>query len=554
MPLLTTALENFLRQEEQLRIEKKNEQAAKRKRERSPTASPEPVMKRKKRGRGRPRKIVYDDDDDDDDDDDEKKKKKQPRTKKQAKIIRRSCYFFDKDEDEEEEEDERRRARRSESKTKKPKEQLPPIDMSKVFQARPLKVGPNGEVVPKSVARFGRIYKRKPPDRVREKNCGQLKTAPGMRLCRICKKLLPLEKFYSYGQRFVCKYHHYQMVLEKRLIKFRECPYEELAWHAWKGMHHLCPVLGYAHVNYDRHDMMDLMKKTDIPPFCKPMVVPIDPTKPLRPRNLAIVTLSNLKLLARLWTQSLSAAQFILFVQSVNLLPDNADVGVPWDPFHDPNYKRVDIDVIPILEKEKTELREKPLRDAVEYAKTEWKKKKTHVCLDEKGASHGENTSTEEKERQSTKGCSPKKEAFKTKLLRLMDQKKDQREAAVSILSSNSKKTNKENDDDDDDSKHKKKNQDDRGGVSHRKKEAYKNQLLRSYQEKISNSISEKMKINRTRIIPVTKIIPVTTAESTTMTTMTTTTTATIASSNNLEEEKVDDEKKAKQLKTLKFF
>lgn len=242
------------------------------------------------------------------------------------------------------------------------------ISMSNYFQPRPIKIGPDGEPVTTTqlIARYGRIYKRKSPDYVKIKDCGQLKAAPGMRLCRMCKCLQPLSKFYTNEKRYVCKHHHYIQVKQKEEIRFKACPYERLAWEAWVKLRSACPFFGYTHVNYDRHDMMDLMMKTNIPTTCKPKVVPIDPRIPLRPRNVAIVTQASFILVMKILTRTLSAAQYIMMVQSCNLIPENADVGTPWDPFHDPTYKRQEIDVIPILEAEKgrTE-KEQPYLEAI---------------------------------------------------------------------------------------------------------------------------------------------------------------------------------------------
>jgi len=251
------------------------------------------------------------------------------------------------------------------------KSNLPPICMSNYFQPRPIKIGPSGEPVTttQKVARYGRIYKRKSPDYLKTKDCGQLKAAPGMRLCRMCKCLQPLDKFYTNEKRYVCKHHHYLQVKEKEEIRFKSCPYERLAYNAWIKLRLICPFLGYTHVNYDRHDMMDLMMKTQIPKTCNPHVVPIDPRRPLRPRNVAIVTGGSFMLIMKILTRTLSAAQYILMVQSCNLLPENADVGTPWDPFHNPTYKREDIDVIPILEAEKARPnKEEPYLEAIHKA------------------------------------------------------------------------------------------------------------------------------------------------------------------------------------------
>jgi hypothetical protein len=242
--------------------------------------------------------------------------------------------------------------------------------MADFFQPRPLKLGPDGEPMSKCVPRYGRIYKRKPSDRVREKDRGQLKTAPGMRLCRKCQCLQPIEKFYTNVKRYICKYHHYQMVLKRKQIRFGMCSYEQVAWEAWVQLHNVCPLLGYTHVNYDRHDMMDLMMKVGIPTFCSPRVLPIDPRIPMRPRNVAIVTEASFILIKHLLKQTMSIAQFILLVQACNLLPENADVGTPWAPFHNAAYKRQDIDVVPILEAEQAcPRKERLMTDAMHYAK-----------------------------------------------------------------------------------------------------------------------------------------------------------------------------------------
>lgn len=240
--------------------------------------------------------------------------------------------------------------------------------MADFFQPRPLKLGADGKPLPKCVPRYGRIYKRKPGDRIREKDCGQLKVAPGMRLCRMCKCLQPLEKFYSNVKRYICKYHHYQMVLGRKQVRFEGCAYESVAWDCWVALHELCPLLGYSHVNYDRHDIMDLMMKTEIPTFCRPRAIPIDPRIPMRPRNVAIVTEANFILIVHVLRQTLSVAQFVLLVQACNLLPENADVGTPWAPFQDASYRRAEIDVAPILEAERTcPQKERLSKDAVQY-------------------------------------------------------------------------------------------------------------------------------------------------------------------------------------------
>jgi len=207
----------------------------------------------------------------------------------------------------------------------------------------------------------------------------------GHRVCKVCQKALPLDKFYTNvkrcsfrfwgmrkrgaedgaGGRYVCKFHHYQMVYRRTQQRFAQCNFERGAMNAWVDLFYLCPLFGYEKVQYDRHDIKDLFINTKIPLQCVPRVVPINPTLPLRPRNVAVITQQNVNLLVKIYAQSCSVAQYILFVQCCNLVPTNADVGQPWDPYHDPAYQRVDIDVIPLLEKEKTMPVERPHVEAV---------------------------------------------------------------------------------------------------------------------------------------------------------------------------------------------
>jgi len=163
----------------------------------------------------------------------------------------------------------------------------------------------------------------------------------------------------------VCKFHHYQMVYKRTQERFARCNFEKCAMHAWVELFYLCPLLGYHKVEYDRHDIKDLLINTKIPLQCTPRAVPINPTLPLRPRNLAIITHQNVTLLVKIYAQSCSVAQYIMFVQCCNLVPTNADVGRPWDPYHNPNYVREEINVIPLLEKEASMPKERPHLDAV---------------------------------------------------------------------------------------------------------------------------------------------------------------------------------------------
>ena len=124
-------------------------------------------------------------------------------------------------------------------------------------------------------------------------------------------------------------------------------------------------LFGFFSTEYDRHDIMDLAINTKIPLSVNPRAVPINPTLPMRPRNVAIVRLEDLTFASNLYSLTCSVSAYILFVQACNLVPENADAGVPWDPYCDKEYRRVDIDVVPILQDEQSRPRERPVLDAM---------------------------------------------------------------------------------------------------------------------------------------------------------------------------------------------
>jgi hypothetical protein len=212
------------------------------------------------------------------------------------------------------------------------------------------------------VARYGRIYKRKAHSKV---GYSHIPCPPGYRYCKECQKPMPLDKFYTNVKRYICRHHHYLRVNKRFRERVMTSDFEKMAEIAWLDLFRFCPMLGYAKAEYDRHDIKDLVINTKIPLSVAPRAIPIDPSIPMRPRNVAIVSSANMNILVKVFVMTCSRAQYILMVQSCNLLPTNADAGVPWAPFHNPEYIRQDIDVIPILEKEKSMPKELPHVEAI---------------------------------------------------------------------------------------------------------------------------------------------------------------------------------------------
>jgi hypothetical protein len=244
------------------------------------------------------------------------------------------------------------------------------------------------------IARYGRIYKRKAPSKV---GYSHIPCPPGHRYCKECKKPIPLDKFYTNVKRYICRHHHYLRVNKRFRERVLTSDYEKMAEIAWLDLFRLCPMLGYAKADYDRHDIKDLVINTKIPLSVAPRAVPIDPSIPMRPRNVAIVSSANMSILLKVFVMSCSRAQYILLVQSCNLLPTNADAGVPWAPYQNPNYTRQDIDVIPLLEKEKTMPRELPHVEAVwELMKED--EDKLHKCKSRLGRDSSDMKNDDEEE------------------------------------------------------------------------------------------------------------------------------------------------------------
>ena len=198
------------------------------------------------------------------------------------------------------------------------------------------------------VARYGRVYKRKLPSK---RLCTRTRTdaPPGMRFCRFCNDFLPLDKFYSTVKRYVCRRHHIDRVARTEDARNKADPTELISTNAWLDLTTVRSLFGFDSVNYDRSDMRMLMIQAGIPWGLGPRVLPIDPQRPMRPRNVAVVSHPTFHMLVELYHHTCSRALYIAFVQRCNLLPPTMDVAWPENPWHNPEYRRADIDVGPLL-------------------------------------------------------------------------------------------------------------------------------------------------------------------------------------------------------------
>ena len=102
--------------------------------------------------------------------------------------------------------------------------------------------------------------------------------------------------------------------------------------------------------------LQDIIIHAQIPWDVCPMPCPIDPSLPMRPRNVAILSSRSYSLLMRLWRFTCSRGSYMSFVQRCNLIPPRFDVAFPCDAYHNKLYLRPIIDVGPILLKEQENL------------------------------------------------------------------------------------------------------------------------------------------------------------------------------------------------------
>jgi hypothetical protein len=218
-----------------------------------------------------------------------------------------------------------------------------PINLSQPIVRKP------GEEREICVARFGRIYKRKVSSKI-----GYLARpcSAGYRYCRVCDATLPLSAFYTTVKRYICKRHHYLRSNKTHKVRLQKNAMEKKAYMVWLRLCKNRFAMGYDKVRFDCSDIRDIIEKSGIPQEVSPNVVPIDPRIPLRPRNVAVVSIEACRLAIKLYKFTCSRAMYIGFIQKSNLLPVNFDVARPDDPFHDPTYIRKFYDFADLLKEE----------------------------------------------------------------------------------------------------------------------------------------------------------------------------------------------------------
>jgi hypothetical protein len=195
------------------------------------------------------------------------------------------------------------------------------------------------------IARFDRIYKRKVPSKLGYQCIQKIE---GYRFCKFCNANLPLSAFYTSYKRYVCRRHHYLRVRKRLQEASNENAMVSHACKCWFYLNDRKFMMGYDKLRYDLGDIRQIFTHLQsVIPIHKlnPVVVPIDYTQPLRPRNIAIISQKAFGTMINLMKFAPHRPIYVAFVQHLNLVPINFDVGFPKDPYHDPEYRRQDIDI-----------------------------------------------------------------------------------------------------------------------------------------------------------------------------------------------------------------
>jgi len=227
------------------------------------------------------------------------------------------------------------------------------------------------------VARYGKIYKRKAPSPT---NCIKLNCAPGLRYCKLCDAHKPLVAFYTAVKRYVCRKCHKVLAPSTSIIKIikklkilanplakdrvgkrlKERIAADITegktTDTWFRMSNARIWFGIPKIQFDSTTIKDIIKHASIPWNICPMPCPIDPSLPMRPRNVAILSARSYNMLMRLWKHTCSRGTYVSFVQRSNLIPPRFDVAFPCDAYHNKLYLRPIIDVGPMLLKEQEDL------------------------------------------------------------------------------------------------------------------------------------------------------------------------------------------------------
>jgi len=191
-----------------------------------------------------------------------------------------------------------------------------------------------------TVARFGRVYKRKAPSKMGYQCVSQIE---GYRYCKFCNANLPLAAFYVTQKRYVCRRHHYLRVVLRTKEVAQSNVYFRLAKQAWIKLDNAKFLLGYDKLRYDIGDIQQIFTHlSKVIPIEKmePLCVPRDYSLPMRPANVAVISSSAFYLALKFLDFMPCRPFYVAFVQRANLVPKNFDVGNPEKPFHDPSYIR----------------------------------------------------------------------------------------------------------------------------------------------------------------------------------------------------------------------
>jgi hypothetical protein len=103
-------------------------------------------------------------------------------------------------------------------------------------------------------------------------------------------------------------------------------------------------------------DIRQFIKHAKLPLEMNPVPCPIDPSRSMWPGNIAVLSRPTFDTVMTLYQMTNSRALYVATVQRCNLLSRKFDVSRPNNPWHDPNYVRVDLDAAALMRAEEVSL------------------------------------------------------------------------------------------------------------------------------------------------------------------------------------------------------
>ncbi len=122
----------------------------------------------------------------------------------------------------------------------------------------------------------------------------------GLRFCRTCDKMLPLERFAIGKREYVCMEHSRAMHLDAVLGTPEKRAFNTLRCRARKDMF----MFGHLHMKIGINQVVSMLSAAQIADYTNYALVPIVPSKPLAKDNAVIITKAKWQFVVGNWKAS----------------------------------------------------------------------------------------------------------------------------------------------------------------------------------------------------------------------------------------------------------